>query len=444
MCIVFLGVILRLFFFAVVEPWDPQVSQNAILVGDARGYHEVAVNLLESGTYDSLTSQFRTPGYPFFIALIYFFFGIKPWMVILVQIGLTVCMIFLVHYFGRWVFDETIGLLAAALFAVNPLVIYYATTILTETLFSLVFLASLLFLIKGLIEERHGLLVISGFLLGISTLIKPITQFFPVIITILIAVWPKRRISFRLKGLLGVFLVFYLTLFPWLARNYLKYHHFKLTSFQGYNLLFYNAAAVEKAKTGESYKQIIEEFNLIAEAEGVTVPGETFANYDIYNRIAVDYIFKNLAVYIPLHLKGMALVFLDVGIIGMCKFFGLETQTLTVAFTASNRSIFGMIGAYFTLKPMQEIFFSMPFYLLLMLTYGAFFMGAYAIFKMRRYEILLFVLLIMFYFTFLPGVIGQARYRIPIIPLYLLVSSVGINTVVTYLKRSKTWKTVLS
>lgn len=432
--IIILAIILRFIFMTVVKPWDQQVIQESILIGDAKGYHDVALNLLKYRTYDSSMSQFRTPGYPFFLALIYYIAGVKPWIVIPVQMLLTICMIFLVYHIGKYVFNENIAVISAILFTINPLVIYYSTTILTETLFSFVFLLSILFLIKGVSEERISLLYVSGILLGTSALIRPITQFFPVITAIVIASWPKRRISFKIKGLLSLLIIFYITISPWLIRNYVKYNHFKLSSFQGFNLLFFNATAVERAKTGKPYREIRKEFSELATEKGVSNPGETFENFDTYNDIASDYLMNNLSYYIPLHLKGMLLVFLDVGVIGICKIFGLETKSLSVEFTASNRNIIQMVGAFLRIKPISEILFSIPFYLLLFVTYGFFFLGCYQIIINNRSEYLILVSLVVLYFTFLPGVIGQARYRIPIIPLYLLISSVGIHKILTYFR----------
>ena len=82
------AIVLRLLFFFSIKPWDEQVVKNRILIDDAIGYHNLALDILEDVSFSSFSSTQRTPGYPFFVAIIYSLFGVLPWVVLFVQLCL--------------------------------------------------------------------------------------------------------------------------------------------------------------------------------------------------------------------------------------------------------------------------------------------------------------------------------------------------------------------
>ena len=99
----------------------------------------------------------------------------------------------------------------------------YAVSFLTESLFNFLFLISVFFLCKGLKEDtKLKFLFISAFTLGISTLIRPISIFFPVVSILLIFLNYKRSIKTRLIYSLLFGTIFIATISPWLLYNYSK------------------------------------------------------------------------------------------------------------------------------------------------------------------------------------------------------------------------------
>ena len=76
-----LGFLLRLpvLFLALANP------ARAIPPGDAPGYYQLAINLFQHGVFSSSSAApfhpdaFRTPGYPLFLALIFFLAGSSTW-----------------------------------------------------------------------------------------------------------------------------------------------------------------------------------------------------------------------------------------------------------------------------------------------------------------------------------------------------------------------------
>ena len=125
----------------LIKPWDETVLQNLILVFDALGYHNLGTSLLHHGIFPS---ALRTPGYPFFISLLYYIFGIKPWVVIICQIFIDSCTIILIYSLANSILDEKTATVAAGLYALDPIAIYYSNMLLTESFFTFLFFLSIL------------------------------------------------------------------------------------------------------------------------------------------------------------------------------------------------------------------------------------------------------------------------------------------------------------
>tara|TARA_B100000315_G_scaffold260328_1_gene320885 strand:- start:2307 stop:3758 length:1452 start_codon:yes stop_codon:yes gene_type:complete len=422
-----MALVLRLAFFLVTQPWEDNVLKSKILIGDAHGYNRLAEELIDSGTLKSTYSQFRTPGYPYFISIIYSTFGHNPWIILLIQNIINLLTLLGVYYFSALVFnDKTLSHIAAVLYLLDPLPVYYSTTLLTETFFSTLLLYSIFSGFKGLQKEQLRYFIICGLFLGIGTLIRPITLYFPLIVTIIVLMWPQLNRLFRVYSILLFVITFSMMILPWMIRNYYQYGYFSLTSIRGYNLLFYSAVATEYNKTGRSYPELRRDFTHKAIALGATGGEPTFKDSKIHNRIAFNYLKNNWKTYLPLHLRGMIAIFLDPGIVGMCDYLGLKHKKFYVKYNAEYTSLFGMIIGYFKLKPISEIIVSIPVIIYLGIIYFSFIVGFIYMVRDKEYALIIFLSFIIIYFTILPGVIGHARYRVPIIPYYLLFSVYGM------------------
>ncbi len=125
------ALLLRIGFFMVVQPWDKQVLQETILVGDPDGYHNMALSIINSGSFSyhkympfekikGDVSAERTPGYPLFVSFVYFLFGVRPWLVILFQLLVNVGSLILIYVLAKKVFEKKIAIIAALLYAIEP------------------------------------------------------------------------------------------------------------------------------------------------------------------------------------------------------------------------------------------------------------------------------------------------------------------------------------
>lgn len=200
--------------------------------GDAAHYYITAYNINTYGVYSHVhvvkdgvaipppPDAFLTPGYPLFLALFVdappnlpTFRTVTYWQQLLGVAAVALILILLIPI-SPWVSAS-----AALLAAISPHLITVATYMLSETLFSVLLLLSLLVigLHTGAGRWRLPVLIAGGVLLGIAALTRPVLELFPLAVVFLLWVSHDRRTA--LRGSAALLLGFCLTWAPWIARN---------------------------------------------------------------------------------------------------------------------------------------------------------------------------------------------------------------------------------
>lgn len=202
---------------------------------DATNYYKTAYNLNTYGVYSHVINEqdgkesapqpdaFATPGYPLFLALfvdappnMQAYSEITGYQALLATLA-VILVLLLFRPFTPW-----IALPAALLAAISPHLITTATYILSETLFSVLLLLSLLVLGLHARGSRWYLpsLFAGGLLLGVAALTRPVVELFPLAVVFLLWMSYDRRAVVR--GSAVLLLGFCLAWAPWIARNYLS------------------------------------------------------------------------------------------------------------------------------------------------------------------------------------------------------------------------------
>ena len=432
--ILFIAFLLRITLFIVYRPWDEQIVTNKVIQLDASGYHRLALCILTDGSFGGDT--FRTPGYPLFVASHYFLFGLKPWFVFITQIFLNIFSIIMVYHLGKTILNKKIGLIASFLFAVDPHQIAYNVTLLSDTLFTSIFLASILLLVLGFKNKKIPYFLISAFVLGIATLVRPISQFFVFFTLGFILIYTKFKYSFRFKTIILYALLFILTISPWLYRNYSKYNHLNLSTAQGHNLLLYDVAYTEVLKTGKPIKVVQSEFQEKAIEMGYNEANNPFDNSIIYNKIAVNYIRNNWKIYFRNHFKGIFNMYTALGTQNISKLLNLESKDLSFHHFSSP-GVLKMVSGFFKSKSFHEIIIGMIIFIFLMICYISFFYGCFLMIKNKEYFYFIMLIVTIVYFSIFTGVIGLSRYKLPITPFYITISAYGLFEAYTYYKNKR-------
>jgi 4-amino-4-deoxy-L-arabinose transferase-like glycosyltransferase len=203
--------------WGITRPSDSAAIEQ---LPDQREYLEVGGNLLHGHglvMHDPRFAQplyaYRTPGYPFLIALC----DAKPLVVRCVQALLdtsTVLAIYLLAH--RWMSGGW-SVAAAFLVAVNPYQIYFSGLILSETLFT----AMLCWAMVLMVRRRYSF---GGLLLALSILVRPSALLMPPIVvgvaSLLNSEIPTPYVALRtLYVALVACVLVVIALLPWAARN---------------------------------------------------------------------------------------------------------------------------------------------------------------------------------------------------------------------------------
>ena len=418
------------FIFAVIDT-EKSLKQN-LHHPDSRQYHAIAEAIATKatfipsfGTYGTVEkmsglelSAKRTPGYPLFIALFYFLFGVKFWPVYLAQTLLDVFTVFLVYSLAREVFkSDKIPLIAAFLYSINLTTIHFNTRLFAENLFTFVFTLSILIFIKAFKKGKVSGFILPGILFGLSTLIRPIALYFPAVLVLVLLLKNKDfALRKRLSSIAVILIVFLAVLAPWQYRNLKTFGYYSLTNQASMNLCYWNAAllkgGLENTGRWKAQRQLLTD-----SLEGVKNP---FKQAQICKRIGLEYISKYPFRYASLHLKGVKKTFTQIVKFG--KGFKNVLRNNKVKVKKLLKKLYPILSTRLLLE-----------YLLLLIGLAAMCRN-----KDRKIYAVLFILLIL-YFVNMAGIVGWGRHRVPITPIYLIITAKGIWETfrITFLKNSK-------
>lgn len=217
----------------------------------------------------------RLPGYPAFLAAILFLTGGSFLAVVGLQALMDSISCVLVGILGERVWRGA-GLLCGLLAAVNVNMITYSFFVLNDSLFLFLFLLAIITVFKLMDEPGWRAAVISGALLGLATLVRPVLFYFPLFLVPFLMfslLWGKRISLLRGAGYaLVVGVVFAMMVMPWLARNYSLSGRFQLTAQGGEHLSQYVVPFVWQYSRGipfiEGMKKVNRDMDLEAERQG--------------------------------------------------------------------------------------------------------------------------------------------------------------------------------
>ena len=195
---------------------------------DTDAYHSIAVNLVEKMFFsiDGVTPTGRfAPLYPLFLAANCALFGSNFMAVRLIQVVIDSFTCILIYRIGLAVFQSNrIGTISGLIASFHPSLIGSTAFILSETLYTFLLTASVLFLVRAVKSTRNRGYCLAGLLLGIATLCRPTSMLFPLFL-VAGTVFPQ-KCRIRMAGLLILALTMAAVIAPWTVRNFLAFNEF--------------------------------------------------------------------------------------------------------------------------------------------------------------------------------------------------------------------------
>lgn len=202
------------------------------LRADAGQYFSYAFNLKHYGVYSSAPTwqeapsevapaadKLRSPGYPLFLLMAGSPEPTEAYLtrITFLQAGLGILSVWLAYLIAASFMVRQLALGVALIAAVNPHLTTVSTYLLTESLFLFLLLASTFGLIRATRTNTPRWFIVTGLLWGLCSLVRPTTQFFPVLMLMMVFALPSLR-KFS-KHALVAFACFAVVLSPWLIRN---------------------------------------------------------------------------------------------------------------------------------------------------------------------------------------------------------------------------------
>ena len=460
--IIFLALAVRFSVFPFVAPH----KERMFTMLDSYEYDGMAMSLVENGRFyqsepafyfpsqyriplfevRTPTDAFRTPVYPLFLAGIYSVFGHKPNVAIIFQLILSSLTCILVYYIGEVFIRRGVGFIAGLLLALDFPTAIYGNLIMTDMLFTFLFLASIYFILKFFREGKRKHLIYSAILLGAAALCRQVILYFAFVMVLSFIVVYRRSI---VKGLLNYciyILIFLAAVSPWAIRNYIAYDNLSFSVAQGGGLLFYNAAYLEAYKRGgyehldAIRKEMQEETDRMFVERGVSSP---FEKAKIYQELAVERILADPGLYTKIHLIGALKIFATPTFLLPERIFGVPLDEsiamakgkslLTEGFLKASRGLAG----YFIQN--WKLLLYLPFLLLYLLF--IYFLAGYGLCKTSKEKnlaaIFFLFLLIIVYNALIVGQHGAARFRIPLMPYIDLIAAYGLFQLILLRKRKR-------
>ncbi|MGB6063218.1 MAG: glycosyltransferase family 39 protein [Desulfomonilaceae bacterium] len=253
LAIIVVAFILRLAFPLIVFGLsrDIKVFYN----NDTMEYVAPAESLIASGRYaaNGQPEIERTPGYSILFIPGIVLGSIGP-VTIALQIVLSCFSVFMVYQIGILLFDKReIAILSAALYAVEPVSIIYASMLYSETLYASVFLIFLYFLLKYLKTHAPSDIVLSAVAVAATAYVRPISYFIPFLIAFALVSWTILRRTVDRKLLLhtAAFFVISMSLIAvWQVRNKIEAGYPGFSAISDQNLYFYVGGEILAKKNG--------------------------------------------------------------------------------------------------------------------------------------------------------------------------------------------------
>lgn len=197
----------------VVVP-DPHLSTNAMLA--YLGGADIILN--GEGFSDPNYPMFTPPLYALCIAASHLMFGASLAPIVLTQIicdSLTTVIVYLIILI---IFGSRPALFTACIMVVYPFAVYATLYIGPEAYFTFLLAVFVLFMLQALRGGRSGCFGAAGFVLGLATMMRGTTQFFPLFLLMALPIFVG--IERRLVGGMMVFVLsFAMALTPWTLRN---------------------------------------------------------------------------------------------------------------------------------------------------------------------------------------------------------------------------------
>lgn len=393
-----------------------------VLGQDSPGFVELAQNINKNHFFsvDNVRPEtFRTPGYPLLIYLCHIISN-SFYFIIFVQILFSATIAILIWLMAKKLLPPKVAIFVSLCFSLAPSTIFHSTVILSEVSFVLFFLLSFLILFFTINSKRNFFL--SGIMLGISALIRPVSLYLPILFLIFIFFSPLRE---KKRKTLYSFIIFFILGFalivtPWYIRNWEKVGVWGFSSINTYNMAYYNVKDFVAQKFGANSQEVLSYNSALME-----IPEPMAKSFEQSNKlksIFMPYLKKYPVSYTIFHIttttkfffsSSVRYIVLQLQIPAIQNTFGLNNFSPDLLQTIIHGNLTTLVR---TLRIQFIITIDRIFAIFIT------FLAVFSLFvPTKRFYVLLFLATI-FYFAVITGPVSIPRYRLPVEPFILILA----------------------
>lgn len=241
------GIFLTLLVGFLIRAWVVIGGWQTPPIQDELAYYNQAQTILKELL--SYTGVFRPPLYPAFLALALRIFGEGRFGIDMLQAALDTVTIALLYALTHRLFKRvSLALLAGLLYAINPMMIFMASSWLSEIIFNLFSVAAFWLLLSGKATWRLRHAVLAGVCLGLAALTREIMVYVALgCVPLALVVTAQGQWRAAIKFGVAMYIGLAVILGPWIVRNALLYDRLILVSTSGeFNLVKDNFKVEEK------------------------------------------------------------------------------------------------------------------------------------------------------------------------------------------------------
>ena len=408
-----------------------RTGTGVITSGDTFSYLLPGLNLLRHGRFwNALGAEIdRTPGYPILLGIIgehgvvaavvaqIFVAMLSVWMVIRIARGV----------YKRSEFRDSIALMAAWIFAVEPLSLIFTVRLLPETIFVFFLLMAVDGLVGFLETEKLAAVGWSTLWLVVATYVRPVGYYLIPLLAIGLAVVMVRRSGLRWKAPLMVMAIAVPLLGIWQVRNFVETGFGGFSTVAAKNLYFYQAAGVVAGEEGRSLDEVQAEIGYVDEDAYLRVHPEQRGwsegeRVGYERREAMRVLSEQPKEAIGMQLKGAAVVALTPGAADFLRMIGAYPENAPERVVEKNLvgEFAGLLRQHFGVAIVMVIF-----ELILLGIYLFAVVGIWGNLIGSSQKALM-AGLILYFVLVSGGMQAVGRYRLPVMPVLCVLAAGGV------------------
>jgi 4-amino-4-deoxy-L-arabinose transferase-like glycosyltransferase len=409
-------------------------ARESLLTSDSRDYLRLARTLAQAGRYGPADQPelFRTPGYPVFLWAVNggTLAGDAVRAPVLAQCLLDVLTAGLVYALGCRLGGARLGISSGLLYALTPLTIAASGRVLSETLYTFLFMIVLLLLVRVLQGARRPgvLLALAGGVLGMACLVRGVALAMAVVIALGLLIALRRRV--RALLFVGVFV---LTISPWVLRNAIVADYAGYSTFATDSLYYFSAPQTLAAVHDTDWQE--ESRALRAQERKVLPPSATAGQVARYRAArAWEVVASHPWTYAGIHARG-TVGFALPGATDLLENLGLAEGQRGTLMVLREQGVWPAARHYFRGNRLAMAL-ALPMVLLFLAKALGVTVWLAARCRRRMPATLWLLLVIVATTTLLGGPASTPRFRVPVEPILCIAAAAGWGVLLHRRKRT--------